>query len=307
MRLRSLLFAPADSEKKLEKALASGADGVIFDLEDSVAPERKEAARGILGTFLAALSPDVKGRVIVRINGLRTGSAPADIAVAVSGGIRGVMLPKAEGVEDIARLSTWLDMAETMAGHAAGTILVLPVVTETARAVQLTDVLTRSPETGRLAALTWGGEDLATDLGARSNRGADGNWDDVFRLARARCLLAAASCHVQAIDTLFAAYKDDKGLAIACAEARRSGFSGKIAIHPAQVPTINDAFSPSAEEIGAAEAIVAAFAAQPDAGTVGIDGVMYDRPHLLKAERVLAAVQDIRAATPVETKRTRTQ
>lgn len=289
MKLRSLLFVPADGAAKIAKAEQVGADGLLFDLEDSVVPGRKAAARREIAAHLA--DPRESGpAAFVRINALDSGEALADLValMPVAPALRGIMLPKACGPEDLARLSHYLDLIEAQSGLAANSLSILPVVTETARAVQRLGSLTEGPHTTRLVALTWGGEDLSTDLGAGGNRREDGAWEDVFRLARAGCLLAAASCKVPAIDTLHADFRDAEGLGRACAEARRAGFSGKIAIHPAQVAPINAAFTPTEAEIAAARAVATAFAEAPDAGVIGLNGVMYDRPHLLKALRILA-------------------
>ncbi len=288
MRLRSLLFVPADSERKIARALETEADALIFDLEDSVAPDRKAVAREGLAEVLKALPKDRCWRTFVRINPVSSGLALDDLRHVVGRGLDGVMSPKSEGRADLLRLSHYLDMAETQASVTAGAIRILTVVTETARAVMQLPDLAGGEAIDRLVAMTWGGEDLATDLGATTNRREDGSWDDPFRLARSLCLLAAASAGVAAIDTLHADFRDSEGLARACRSARRSGFAGKLAIHPDQPAVINTAFTPDAAEIAGARAVVAAFAAADGAGVASLEGRMLDRPHLLQAERLLA-------------------
>ncbi|MDD3674771.1 MAG: CoA ester lyase [Novosphingobium sp.] len=285
-RLRSLLFAPADSERKMTRADAAGADAVIFDLEDSVAAERKAPARDTLRAFLDTRAGSSPSKVIVRINPLGSEYALDDLRAASHPAVAAVMLPKSEGRADIQRCAAMLDLAESAAGLPTGGIGILPVATETAQAVlKLPELAGPMP---RLLGLTWGGEDLATVIGASANRRADGAWDDCFRLARALTLLSASACGVPAIDTLYADYRDPDGLAAACREARRSGFSGKIAIHPDQVGIINDMMTPDAGEIEQARLVIGAFAANPGAGAVGVGGKMLDRPHLLQAQRILA-------------------
>lgn len=285
MNLRSLLFVPADSPRKIAKAETAGADALIFDLEDSVAPERKAEARSALSDYLSGLRADRTWRAYVRINPLDTGEALDDLLVAAHRSVAAIVLPKAAGRADLLRCAHYLDIAEHVAGVPSGSIGILPVVTETAAAVlRLPELVSPLP---RLTALTWGGEDLATTLGALGNKNASGAWDDSFRLARALALVAAAACEVPAIDTLHADYRDGEALAAACRAARHAGFSGKIAIHPDQVPIINAGFSPQPDELDHARKIVAAFAAAPAAGAVGLDGRMLDRPHLVAARRRL--------------------
>ncbi len=285
MSLRSLLFVPADNWRKVAKAETAGADVLIFDLEDSVAPERKAKARSILRDYLSGLGSERSWQAYVRINPLDTGAGLDDLLIAAHPAVAGIVLPKASGRADLLRCAHYLDMAERGAGVAPGSIAILPVVTETAAAVlRLPELASSLP---RLAALTWGGEDLATVLGALRNKRPSGEWDDSFRLARGLALLAAAACEVPAIDTLHADYRDGEGLAAVCAAARQAGFAGKIAIHPDQVPIINAGFSLQPAELDHARKVVAAFATSPDTGTVGLDGRMLDRPHLVAARRLL--------------------
>lgn len=287
MSLRSLLFVPADNARKIAKAETAGADALIFDLEDSVAPERKAEARSLLRDYLSRLDTDRSWRAFVRINPLDSGEALDDVLAAARPSVAAIVLPKATGVADLQRCAHYLDIAERAAGLVSGSIAILPVVTETAAAVlRLPELASPAP---RLAALTWGGEDLSTVLGALGNKRPSGEWDDSFRLARALALLAAAACEVPAIDTLHADYRDGEGLAAACAAARHAGFSGKIAIHPDQVPIINAGFSAQPHELDHARKVVAAFAGAPGTGVVGLDGRMLDRPHLVAARRLLAS------------------
>lgn len=285
--MRSLLFVPADSPGKLGKALGCGADVLILDLEDSVAPERKAAARTGAAEFLArALSAPMRPRLIVRVNGLATGLIDADLEAVVPARPDAIMLPKAEGGASIIHADAKLTAHEALHGLPEGAIRIVAIATETAPALFLAGTY-RGAST-RLAALTWGAEDLSAELGAEANRDAQGNFLDPYRLARTLCIAAAASAEVPALDTVYVDFRNDAGLRRECEEARRDGFTGKMAIHPAQVATINDVFTPAPAAIAKARAIIAAFAATPGAGVVGIDGVMYDRPHIAKAERLLA-------------------
>jgi citrate lyase subunit beta/citryl-CoA lyase len=285
--MRSLLFIPADSPNKLAKAIGCGADAVILDLEDSVAPGRKEAARQGAAAFIAQHRdlPE-RPRLIVRVNDLRSGLVDADLDAVAPSGPDAIMLPKAEGGADIVHADAKLAAREALAGLPDGLIKIVAIATETANALFLAATFREcSP---RLVGLTWGAEDLSADLGAETNRDADGNFLDPYRLARTLCLAAAASSGVQAIDTVYVDFRNDPGLRRECESARRDGFTAKMAIHPGQVATINDVFTPSADAIARARAIVDAFASDPGAGVIGIGGVMYDRPHAQRAERLLA-------------------
>jgi citrate lyase subunit beta/citryl-CoA lyase len=290
--MRSLLFVPADAPAKLEKALGSGADAIIVDLEDSVAPERKAAARSAAAAFLAAAMgrPDVlppsRPYFLVRVNGLATGLTDADLDAIVAARPDAIMLPKAEGGASIMHADAKLAAREALAGLPDGHIRIVAIATETAQSLFLAGTY-RNAST-RLTALTWGAEDLSADLGAEANRDREGLFLDPYRLARTLCLAAAATAQVPALDTVYVDFRNEAGLRHECEEARRDGFQGKMAIHPAQVATINDVFTPKPEAIARAKAIVAAFEGQPGAGVVGIGGVMYDRPHLAKALRLLA-------------------
>jgi len=289
--MRSLLFVPADAPGKLGKALGCSADAIIVDLEDSVAPERKDAARLAAAGFLReAVARPGRPRLLVRINGLSTGLADADLDAVVPARPDAVMLPKAEGGASIVHADAKLTAREALHGLAEGSIGIVAIATETAQALFLAG--TYRGASARLAALTWGAEDLSAELGAEANRDGNGNFLDPYRLARTLCLAAAAAAEVQALDTVYVDFRNDAGLRRECEAARRDGFTGKMAIHPAQVATINEVFTPRPEAIAKAKAIVAAFAASPGAGVVGIDGVMYDRPHVAKAERLLARAKE---------------
>ncbi|SDA12672.1 CoA ester lyase [Sphingomonas sp. NFR15] len=286
--LRSLLFVPGDNDKKLAKVDGCGADAVILDLEDSVAPANKRAARDLVAAFLKARPRAARTvQLWVRVNPFDTGLTADDLAAIVPGDPDGIMQPKIDGPEDVRTLSGQLDALEAGHGLAAGTIRILPVATETPIApFRLGDFATAG--LARLAGLTWGAEDLSAALGASTNLGPDGTWAFTYQMVRSLTLLAAHAAGVPAIDTLYVDFRDDDGLHAASRAARAEGFSGRLAIHPAQVAGINAAFSPSDEEIAFARRIVAAFEAEPSVGTIGIDGKMYDLPHLKAARRTLA-------------------
>lgn len=285
--MRSLLFVPADGGKKLDKAMQSGADAVIVDLEDSIAPERKAAARELAAEFLRdAVKTPKRPKLLVRINGLQTGLTDADLDAIVPARPDAIMFPKAEGATAVIHVDAKLAAREAIAGLPAGQVKIVAIATETAQALFLAG--TYRGASARLTGLTWGAEDLSAELGAETNRDAAGNFLDPYRLARALCLAGAAAAEVQPIDTVYVDFRNEAGLRRECEEARRDGFTAKMAIHPAQVMIINDVFTPKPEAIARAQAIVDAFAAAPGAGTVGIGGVMYDRPHLARAKQVLA-------------------
>lgn len=286
MKLRSMLFVPADSERKLQNAMRSEADALIIDLEDSVAPSRKALARDAAAQFIRSQAGELASQLYVRINPFDGGLALGDLAAVVVPGLSGVMLPKTRSAADVERLGTYLDALEVRAGITAGTVQIVPVATETPQAMLTMSSYAASPS-ARLAGVTWGAEDLSTAIGAISNREADGQLSPLYELARSMCLCVAAGSGVPALDTLYADFRDSAGLAAACAQSRGRGFKGRIAIHPDQVQTINDAFSPSAAEVEHARRVLDAFAAQPEAGTVSLDGVMLDLPHLRQAQQTL--------------------
>lgn len=280
---RSWLFIPGDSAKKIAKIGECGADAVIIDLEDSVVPSRKDAARELAARAITDLGGPDAPALWVRINPLTSAFAEQDLAAIVPMQPAGIVLPKAEGAESVRRLSALLD---EIAG-AGSDIGIHAIATETARAVVLLDSFADNPS-ARLAALSWGAEDLASDLGASASRDEAGTYFEPFRLARARMLFAAHACKVQAVEGLHPDYRDENGLRRTSVQAMREGFTGRLAIHPAQVPVINAAFLPAAADVELSARIVAAFADEPDAGTIGLDGRMFDRPHLLQAQRLLA-------------------
>jgi citrate lyase subunit beta/citryl-CoA lyase len=285
--MRSLLFIPGDSPRKLDKGLTSSADVLLLDLEDSIAPDGKTAARETTLAFLReAQTAKDRPRLYVRVNGFRTGLLDADLDVVMAGKPDGILLPKAEGGGSVTQLDAALTAREANLGIADGGTAILALTTETAKAMFLAGTYAGSSR--RLAGLTWGAEDLSAELGAEANRDASGNFLDPYRLARTLCLVGAAAAQVPALDTVYVDFRKSDGLRRECEEARRDGFVGKMAIHPAQVPIINAVFSPTPDAIAHAHAIVDAFAAAGNAGVVGISGVMYDRPHLAKAMQLLA-------------------
>ena len=280
--MRSMLFVPADSERKLARGLESGADALILDLEDSVAASNHPTARRLARDFLEAHGPD---RILryVRINPLASGLALDDLAATVAGRPDGILLPKCRP-EDVRTLDHYLSAFETAAGSPAGSIRVVAIATETPQAVFALGGY--AGVSTRLEAITWGAEDLSACLGG-NNKTIDGEYDGPYQLARSLCLLAAAAAEVTAIDTIYTDFKDPDGLKAECLAARRSGFAAKMAIHPAQLATINETFSVSAAEREWAERVLAAFAANPDAGTLALDGKMIDKPHMTLARRFL--------------------
>ncbi|ODP38627.1 HpcH/HpaI aldolase/citrate lyase family protein [Sphingomonas turrisvirgatae] len=273
MRLRSLLFVPADRPDRMDKALASGADALILDLEDSVTPAAKPQARQAVTAFLARPHPGV-GRW-VRINPLDSGMVADDLAAAQ--GADGIVLPKAQSGENVARLDAML------AGVSAR---ILPIATETPAAIfGLGSYAGCSP---RLSGLTWGAEDLPAAIGAISSRESDGSYTPPYEMVRALTLFGAHAAGVAPIETVYPDFRDLEGLERYCGRALRDGFTGMMAIHPAQVDVINRAFTPSEAAIDQARRIVAAFAANPDAGALQLDGKMIDAPHLKQARALLA-------------------
>ena len=290
---RSWLFAPGDSERKMAKATASTADIVIFDLEDAVAEEAKPRARSLVSAFLKA-QPEDRSRLWVRINPLQGPHALADLAAVIAGCPGGVMLPKARGRADVDVLDHYLSALEVAAEIARGSTKVIVLVTETAEGMFTTGSYAGAP---RMVAMTWGAEDLADAIGASENRNADGSYAFTYELARSLCLLGAAAAGVSAIETIHGDFRDDAGLRKRAEQVRRAGYGGMLAIHPAQVDIINEAFTPRAEELAAAQAIVDLFAANPGAGTIGFNGAMLDRPHLARAQALLElAAREARAA-----------
>jgi citrate lyase subunit beta/citryl-CoA lyase len=279
---RSWLFAPGDSERKLDKALGGPSGIVIADLEDSVAAARKAAARAIVADRLR--SPDRRDGFWVRVNPLDGAWTLDDLVAVVAARPDGIVLPKAARAE-ADRLDAYLDALEAAAGLPVGGILLMVIATETPRAIF---ALGQWPGAPRLAALSWGAEDSAAALGALSNREEHGAWSAPYQLFRALALTAAADAWVPAIETIWGDFRDTAGLARTAARARRDGFRGMLCIHPDQVEPVNAAFMPGDSEIAHAEAVIAAFAAEPDAGVVQLDGRMLDLPHLKQARATLA-------------------
>lgn len=280
---RSWLFAPGDSEKKMEKARAGAADIVIFDLEDAVAAEEKPRARTLIADFLKAHA-DGRERLWVRVNPLDGPHTLADLAAIMPAHPGGIMLPKARGRADVELLDHYLSALEVANGIEQGSTRVIVLVTETAEAMFTTGSYAGAP---RVVALSWGAEDLADSIGASSNRNPDGSYSFTYELARSLCLLGAAAAGVAAIETIQGDFRDLDGLKARAEKVRRDGYRGMLAIHPAQVEVINAAFTPTEEEIAAAQEIVDLFAANPGAGTIGHKGAMLDRPHLARARLLL--------------------
>jgi len=285
--MRSLLFVPADGGSKLDKALASGADAVIVDLEDSIAPDRKAQARASAAAFLkTAVTQASRPRLLVRVNAIATGLIDADLDAIVPAKPDAILLPKAEGGASVIHADAKLAAREAIAGLDEGHIKIVAQAIETAAGLFAAGNI-RGAST-RLIGLTWGPEDLSAEIGAEANRDGEGRLTEPYRLARSICLFAAASAGVAAIETVYVDFRNLAGLKRETEEARRDGFVGRLAIHPAQVPVINEVFTPTADAIARAQAIVDAFAKAPGAGVVAIDGKMYDRPHLVRAQALLA-------------------
>lgn len=286
--LRSMLFVPGDSEKKLAKAASTPADALILDLEDAVAVERLETARGMVCEYLLQ-HPRGQQQAWVRINPLQTDLALKDLAAVMPGRPDGIVLPKPLNARDVIQLDHFLSALETREGIALGSTRIIPVATEVAGALfELNSYAGASP---RLAGLTWGAEDLATAVGASTNKDAHGEFDFTFQLARSMCLLAASHAQVQAIDTLTVDFRDTDRLTKDVLRARQSGFTGKLAIHPDQVLPIHAGLAPDAHEVAHAQRIVDAFAQAGGAGAVQLDGKMVDKPHLTQALRLLQLAQ----------------
>ena len=282
-RMRSWLFAPGDSEKMMGKAIASEADIALLDLEDSVVPDRKAAARSMVAAAIKG-APN-KARIWVRVNPLTSGETEADLDAIVPAAPGGVFLPKAEGGHDVEALDALLSAREEDAGLQQGSIKVAALVTETAAAMFTTGTYDGAP---RLVAMSWGAEDLSSELGASEQRGPDGEYTHVYEMARSLCLLGAVKAGVAPIETVQPEFRDLEALESRARHVRAQGFRGMLAIHPAQIAPINAAFTPSQDELAHARAVVKAFADNPGAGALQLNGNMIDRPHLALAERLLA-------------------
>ena len=284
---RSYLFVPGDSEKKLARGLAGDADALIIDLEDAVAPSNKDAGRQTTAQFLAG-QPDARARLWVRVNAFATGLTRVDLEAVLPHRPAGIVLPKCDGIDDVERLHQLLTTLEREHGLTEGALRIQGIVTETASSVlNLPSLRVGHP---RLSGMMWGGEDLAADLGAAGNREASGAFAEPFRLARSLCLLAAKAAGVEAIDTVFTDIRDLAKLEAETAAARALGFDAKAAIHPDQVTVINRVYTPAAAELDWARKVIAAFAAQPDAGVVRLDDKMLDQPHLKHARRLVGLI-----------------
>ena len=277
---RSFLFVPADSQRKLDKASSAGADALILDLEDSVAPEARADARLLAAEYLLG-----KQNVWVRINPFDSDDSMADLEAVMPCAPAGIVLPKPRSAADAVALSRRIDMLEQQYDIEQGQTRIIALCTE--RPEALFTLATYAGATKRLFGLSWGAEDLSAAVGGNANRDEQGNWLPLYEMARSFCLLAAAAAEVTALDTVFTDFRDSEGLLRYAANSHRDGFSGMLAIHPAQVEAINAAFLPSTEEIERAERIVALFEENPGAGTIGLDGKMIDRPHLIQAQRIL--------------------
>jgi citrate lyase subunit beta/citryl-CoA lyase len=282
--MRSLLFVPGHDARKLAKGLECGADALILDLEDSVPDAEKARARGVCAEFVSEHRERLP--LFVRVNALSTGFLLDDLAAVVRAQPYGIMLPKCASGRDVARVDAYLSALEVREGIPIGSLRILPIVTE--GAVALFEMGSYAREAGpRLCGMMWGGEDLATDIGASANR-VDGSYTPPFELARSLCLFGAAAAGVAAIDAVYTDFRDVDGLRAEGRAAAAAGFAAKAAIHPGQVQAINEVFTPTAEALREATAIVNAFAQQPAAGAVNIGGRMFDRPHLRAAQRILA-------------------
>ena len=287
--MRSLLFVPGDSPRKIAKALESGADVVIMDLEDSVAAAAKVEGRQVVADTLKSLDAKARAQapvLYVRVNALDTGLTEDDLSAVMAGAPDGIMQPKTGSAADVKALAEALYHQETAHGIENGRTDIVAVATETAGSLfQLGGYADAGP---RLKGMAWGAEDLSADLGATTNKDEAGVYTDPYRLARTLCLAGAVAAGVAPVDTVYVNFRDEDGLRAECAAGARDGFVAKMAIHPAQVPVINEVFTPSADAIDRAERIVAAFADAGDAGVIGLDGEMLDRPHLTRAEKLLA-------------------
>jgi citrate lyase subunit beta / citryl-CoA lyase len=284
--IRSLLFVPGDSERKIAKAQSSAADALILDLEDSVVPEKRAVARELCLVTLQTGGPKP---MLVRVNALETPDALLDLAAVVRGRPYGIMLPKCSSARDIHCLDRYLSALEIRDGIAPGATKVLPIITETG--ASMFGAATYRRTTPRLAGLLWGGEDLAADIGARGNRDAHGHYEPIFELARSFCLLAATAARVTAVDAVYTDFRNVEGLRAEAAASARSGFAAKAAIHPDQAVIINEVFTPSADEIAHARRVVELFEGGETASVVALDGKMLDRPHLTMAKRILSRVR----------------
>lgn len=286
---RSYMFVPGDSEKKLGKAQDLGADALILCLEDAVAESNKNKAREMTREYLLAHQKNTASELWVRVNALDTEHMLADLVAIMAGSPTGIFLPKPSCGADIKTVDNYLTVLEQQNGIGLGSTKILSLAESALGAVNIGSFVGAS---NRLCAITWGAEDMATDLGALANIDDNGEYFLVHQLGRASCLMVGAAGRMQAVDSVFIDYKDEAGLRAECVRSRREGFTGKMAIHPAQVAVINECFSPTEEEIEYARQVIKAFEDSDGAGTVGLNGKMLDRPHLKQAQRLLAAVHE---------------
>ncbi|MGI9355593.1 MAG: HpcH/HpaI aldolase/citrate lyase family protein [Rhizobiaceae bacterium] len=293
--MRSSLFVPGDSERKLAKGLESGADALFIDLEDSVALDSKQAAREITSSFLKdVVRNETRPALYVRINAFDTDMTANDLKAAMAGRPDGIVLPKSEHGQDVTRLDSDLGIHEAENGIEDGATYIIAIITETAIGTLNAGTYRRSSK--RLTAVSWGAEDLSADVGALRRRRDDGTYTDIFRFARTQTLLGAIGAGVQPLDTVYPDFRNETGFRRECEEAMLDGFTGKMAIHPAQVPIINEVFTPSDSEVAKAQAVIDAFEAAGNPGVLAVDGEMLDRPHLRKAQNLLARAQQKTAA-----------
>ncbi len=292
MTRRSWLFVPGDDEHKLGKLADSQADVAILDLEDSVAPENKVRARATCADFLSARQEGTDPELWVRVNPLSSGLTHEDLAAVMPAHPRGIVLPKPDSAADVHQLDGLIADLERSNRLEEHSVQILAIATETALGVANLSGYVDTPD--RLWGLTWGAEDLSAELGATTNKAPDGSFSTTYQVVRSLCQLSAAAAGLNVIDTLYSDYRDHDGLQQYAATARRDGFTGMMAIHPAQVPIINKAFTPADDEVAFAKKVVAAFDSQSGTGVVGIDGKMLDRPHLIQARRILETVRNIK-------------
>ncbi len=285
---RSFLFVPADDEHKLQRAGEVSADALILDLEDSVVADARAAARDLARAYIVG-----KKNIWVRVNPIDSDDAARDLDAVMASAPAGIVLPKPRSADDALTLAAMLDKLESRHGITAGQTRILPLCTERPQALFALDGYIGV--TARLAGLSWGAEDLSAAVGASRNRDDDGSWLPPYELARSMCLFAAAAAEVPAIDTVYPDFRDLEGVARYATNAARDGFAGMLAIHPAQVSIINDAFVPGADVIERAHRIIALFEKSPGAGTLGMDGEMIDRPHLVQARRIVDLANDLQA------------
>src|SRR5215467_4963962 len=290
--MRSLMFIPGDDENKLAKGVGCGADALILDLEDAVSAARKAAARQISARYIAATRAlERRPLIYVRVNALDTPYWEDDLAGVMGSRPDGVLLPKARSGGDVHTLSIALNHAEERAGIDRGATRIIAIATEVP--VSLLQMHTYVGSSSRLAGLSWGAEDLSAVFGAKANREADGAWTSPYQLARNLCLITASAADVQPIDTVFVDLRDMQGFRVEARIATRYGFTAKMAIHPAQVPIINELFTPTAEEVGLAQEIVQLFAQNPNAGALAFQGQMLDRANVVRAERILVRAKSV--------------